>query len=123
MTYVFDPERYKVTMFYSYPCCVVDREVEYGEDGFGAHRRISGDVSVNEVFEAVLKTAEEITGRDLMDNKIAFKVIDNVNNSTFYVGYKDNIYCIGKELNPYMNSCYTYDLKTYTKNVFPCRVS
>ena len=123
MTYIFDPERYKVTMFYSCPCCVVDREAEYEEGGFVACRRINGDVSVKEFFDDVLNVAQEITGRHLMDNDIAFKVIDNTDNSIFYVGYKDNIYCIGKELNPYMNSCYKYDLKTYTKSVFPCRVS
>lgn len=122
MTYVFNPDRYSVTMFYSYPCCVVDREVEYEEGGLRDCHRISGDVSVKEFFEAVLKIAEEITGHHLMDNKIAFKVIDKVENKTFYVGYKDNIYCIGKELNPYMNSCYVYDLETYTKSIFPCRV-
>ena len=123
MTYVFDPNRYQVTMFYSYPCCVVNREVEYEEDCFGACQRIRGDVSVKEFFEAVLKTAEETTGRHFMDNKIAFKVIDKIENKTFYVGYKDNIYCIGKELNPYMNSCYTLDLETCTKRVYPSRVS
>ena len=119
MTYTFNPDRYRVTMFYSYPCCVVDREVEYEEGALGNY----GDVSVKEFFEAVLKHAEETTGRHLMDNKIAFKVVDKVENKTFYVGYKDNIYCIGKELNPYMNSCYTLDLETCTKRVYPSSVN
>lgn len=122
MTYTFNPNRYRVTMFYSYPCCVVDREAEYEEGGLMSCHRISGDVSVKEFFEAVLKTAEEITGRHLMDNKVAFKVVDKVENKIFYVGYKDNIYCIGKELNPYMNSCYTFNLETCTKRVYPSRV-
>ena len=43
----------------------------------------------------------------LMDNKIAFKIYDNETKDTFYVGYKDNIWCFGPMLNPYMNSTYT----------------
>ena len=122
MTYIFNPDRYKVTMFYSCPCCVFDIEAEYEEGGLMDCHKISGDVSVKEFFKAVLKIAEKITGRHLMNNEIAFKVVDKVENKTFYVGYKDNIYCIGKELNPYIKSCYVYDLETYTKNIFPCRV-
>lgn len=120
MTYVFDNNRFNITKFYSYPCCVVNRTAEYEENGFRGTR---GDVSVKEFFEAALKVAQEITGRHLMDNKIAFEIIDNVEKKTFYVGYKDNIYAIGDSLNPYMNSCYVYDLKTYTKPIFPCRLS
>ena len=42
-----------------------------------------------------------------MDNKIAFKIYDNATDCLFYVGYKDNIWCFGDGLNPYMNSTYT----------------
>lgn len=37
-----------------------------------------------------------------MDNKIAMKVVLPETGQYFYVGYKDNIYCIGLSLNPHM---------------------
>jgi len=106
----FDPNRFKVLEFFSYPCSVVDRTATYEENGFHG---TCGDKSVKEFFEAVLKEAQKITGRPLMDNKIAFKVLDNRNKRTFYVGYKDNIWCFGPELHPYMNSCYTLKMMNY----------
>ena len=108
----FDPNRFTILEFFSYPCSVVDRTATYEENGFhGTH----GDKSVKEFFEAVLKEAQKITGRPLMDNKIAFKVADNKNGRTFYVGYKDNIWCFGPMLHPYMNSCYTLKMSDYDK--------
>ena len=109
MDFKFDNNRFKLLEWFSYPCTVCDRTVEYEEGGFHGTR---GDKDVKIFFEACLKKAEEITGRhSLMDNKIAIKVYDRENNSTFYVGYKDNIWSIGPMLNPYMNSCYTIKLK------------
>jgi len=100
----FDPKHFTVVEFFSYPCSVVNRTATYEERGIGGTR---GDKSVKEFFKAVLDYAQNFTGKHLMDNKIAFKVVDNDTKSSFYVGYKDNIYCIGPELHPYMNSCYT----------------
>jgi len=108
----FDPNRFTILEFFSYPCSVVDRTATYEENGFhGTH----GDKSVKEFFEAVLTEARKITGRHLMDNKIAFKIVDNRNGHTFYVGYKDNIWCFGPSLHPYMNSCYTIKMSDYDK--------
>lgn len=108
----FDPNRFTVLEFFSYPCCVINRTDEYELNGFnGTH----GDPSIKEFFEAVLDVARKITGKHLMDNKIAFKVIDNENGNTFYVGYKDNIWCFGPMLNPYMNSTYTIKMSDYDK--------
>ena len=109
----FDPKRFTVLEFYSYPCSVVDRTDEYEEGGFHGTR---GDESIKEFFKEVLEEARKITGKRLMDNKIAFRVADNKNGYSFYVGYKDNIYCIGPRLHPYMNSVYTLDLKNYEKD-------
>ena len=108
----FDPNRFTILEFFSYPCSVVDRTATYEENGFHGTR---GDKSVKEFFEAVLAEAHKITGRHLMDNKIAFKITDNRNGRTFYVGYKDNIWCFGPSLHPYMNSCYTLKMSDYVK--------
>ena len=108
----FDSKRFTIIEFFSYPCSVVDRTATYEENGFHG---TCGDKSVKEFFEAVLKEAQKITGRPLMDNKIAFKVRDNEDPATFYVGYKDNIWCFGSKLHPYMNSCYTLKMSDYDK--------
>ena len=108
----FDPKRFTIIEFFSYPCSVVDRTTTYEENGFHGTR---GDKSVKEFFEAVLAEARNITGRHLMDNKIAFKVKDNEDPAIFYVGYKDNIWCFGLSLNPYMNSTYTLKMSDYVK--------
>lgn len=108
----FDPNRFTIIEFFSYPCSVINRTVTYEENGFhGTH----GDKSAKEFFEAILKEAQKITGRHLMDNKIAFKVYDNATDCLFYVGYKDNIWCFGPALHPYMNSCYTLKMSDYAK--------
>ena len=112
-TYKFDPNRYRLVKFYSYPCSVIDRIDEYEFNGFyGTH----GNESVKEFFEDVLKQAREITGKNLMDNKIAFEVADDEEEMLFFVGYKDNIWSIGVTLNPYMNSVYELDLLHYEKD-------
>ena len=108
MSIVFDSNRFTILEFFSYPCSVVNRTDTYEENGFHGTR---GDKSVKEFFNAVLAKAREITGKHLMDNKIAFKIYDNKTDSTFYVGYKDNIWAFGPHLNPYMNSCYTLPIE------------
>ena len=108
----FDPKRFTILEFFSYPCSVVYRTDTYEERGIGGTR---GDYSIRIFFEDVLNEARKITGKYLMDNKIAFKLFDNETNSTFYVGYKDNIWCFGPELHPYMNSTYTLKMSDYDK--------
>ena len=108
----FDPNRFTVIEYFSYPCSVIDRMETYEENGVHGTR---GDKSVKEFFEGVLEEARKITGKHLMDNKIAFKVADNVDQKLFFVGYKDNIWSIGATLHPYMNSTYTIDLLHYDK--------
>ena len=114
MDFKFDNNRFELLEWFSYPCCVCDRTVEYEENGW--HRDTRGDKDVKDFFNACLKKAEEISGRhSLMDNKIAIKVYDKETDTYFYVGYKDNIWAIGPCLNPYMNSCYTIKLKNNEK--------
>lgn len=108
----FDPDRFTILKYFSYPCSVVYRTDTYEDNG---PHGTCGDIFVKEFFEAVLAEARKITGKYLMDNKIAFKVRDNEEAATFYVGYKDNIYCFGPELHPYMNSTYTLNLHNYVK--------
>ena len=108
MTVLFEPDRFQIKTFYSYPCTVCERIAEYEQGGF--HGTL-GDKDVREFFEACLQETEKLTGKKhLMDNKIAMKVFDIATGNTFYVGYKDNIWSIGLCLNPYMNSSYTIEL-------------
>ena len=100
MTILNDPEDFKVLEFYRYPTAVVRRIVEY-DNGF--HATSPDNVEdVKDLFEELLKVAEEKTGKDLMDNKVAMKVLYVPTNTIFYVGYKDWNWCIGLELNKYM---------------------
>ena len=102
MIFNFNQKRMIPVAFYYYPTCVVDRIAEF-EDFVGQKPRFDrGDDDVKEFFEDCLKYAEERLGRRLMDNKIAMKVVLPDTGQYFYVGYKDNIYCIGLTLNPYM---------------------
>ena len=102
MLFNFDPKRMIPVAFYHYPTCVVDRIAEF-EDFVGQKPRFDrGDDDIKEFFEDCLKYAEERLGRRLMDNKIAMKVVLPDTGQYFYVGYKDNIYCIGLSLSPYM---------------------
>ena len=103
MLFNFDPKRMIPVAFYHYPTCVVDRIAEFEDSPFGGKPRFDrGDDDVKEFFEDCLKYAEERLGRRLMDNKIAMKVVIVDTGQYFYVGYKDNIYCIGLTLNRYM---------------------
>lgn len=108
MTVFFNDERFQMKEFFSYPCVICDRIAEYEINGYHG---IRGDKDVKDFFEKCLHTVEKMTNRkDLMENKIAIKVFDTVTGNTFYVGYKDNIYCIGLCLNPHINSCHTIKL-------------
>lgn len=102
MLFNFDPKRMIPVAFYYYPTCVVDRIAEFENFSGQKPRFDRGDDDVKEFFEDCLKYAEERLGRRLMDNKIAMKVVLPDTGQYFYVGYKDNIYCIGLTLNPYM---------------------
>lgn len=108
----FYPENFELLEYYSYPCCVIERIVEF-EEGITTPR---GDRGVKNFFESVLEEAREITGKRLMDNKIAFKIKHKRTGYIFYVGYKDNIWCLGLDLSPNMKSCFTIDLVNYEKN-------
>ena len=58
-----------------------------------------GDKDVKEFFNEMLEQAETLTGRkNLMDNKIAFKVEYTPTGAEFYVGYADNTYTIGFDI-------------------------
>lgn len=105
MTMLFDAKRFEIQEFYSYPCTVCDRIVEYEERGIGGTR---GDEDVKDFFnECLEETQKKANKKHLMDNKIAMRIKDNETGNILYVGYKDNIYCIGNCLNPYMKSAYT----------------
>ena len=97
----FDPERMIPVVFYHYPTCVIDRIAEF-EDFADNNSHFAGDKDVKQFFEDCLKYVEEKLDRHLMDNKIAMKVVLPETGQYFYVGYKDNIYCIGLSLNPHM---------------------
>lgn len=100
MTILNDPEDFKVLEFYRYPTAVVRRIVEY-DNGF--HEGSPDNVEdVKDLFEELLKVAEEKLNKKLMDNKIAMKVIYKPTNTIFYIGYKDWNWSLGLALNPYM---------------------
>lgn len=100
MTILNNPEDFKVVEFYSYPTCVINRIVEF-DNGF--HDDSPDNVEdVKDFFEELLKVAEKKVGKNLMDNKIAMKIIHTPTNTTFYIGYKDWNWSLGLSLNPYM---------------------
>ena len=110
MTFYFNPNRFILKEFLSYPTTVCDRINEF-KSLFGDE----GDEDVKDFFEACIKEAKNQIGKDLSDNKVAFKVFDNATNNTFYVGYKDNIWCIGLSVNPYSDPCYRINFETKEK--------
>ena len=107
MNFTFDTKNFKVETWYSYPTCVIMRFAEYEENGFHG---TAGDKKVKAFFEDVLKYTENMLNKHLMDNKIAFKVLYVPTNTVFYVGYKDNVWSVGLDLNPYMNCSYKLDV-------------
>ena len=95
----FTPEDFEIKAFYSYPTCVVDRLNEY-EEGTG---QVRGTKAIKRLFDELLKeTEEKLQKYHLADNKIAIEVIHKSTGTKMYFGYKDNIWCIGLSLNPYM---------------------
>lgn len=98
MTFHFNKD-FKILSFYTYPTCVVDRFVEYSDID---KSNFNNDYHVMDFFNDCLKEVEKKENRHMMDNKIAIKVMYKPTGSIFYVGYKDNIYCIGLDLNKYM---------------------
>ena len=112
----FTIEDFEIKAFYSYPTCVVDRLNEYEE----GTNQVRGTKAIKRLFDEFLKETELILNKyHLMDNKIAIKVHDKVEHAIFFVGYKDNIWCVGSMLNTYMNSCYKLDLTTLVKTPYP----
>lgn len=108
MTVYFNSNDFDILKFYSYPCSVVDRLIEYSEDGVHGN---TGERQVKKFFEDCLKETENKSGRKhLMDNKIAMKIYHKPSKTTLYVGYKDNIWSIGLSMHPYMKSTYTLEL-------------
>lgn len=100
MTILNDPEDFKVLVFYSYPTAVVRRIVEF-DTGF--HDKSPDNVEdVKDLFEDLLKVAENTLNKKLMDNKVAMKVLYKPTNTIFYIGYKDWNWSLGLELNSYM---------------------
>lgn len=100
MTILFKPDDFEVKEFYRYPTTVVYRIVEWDE---GFHKNSPNNVEdVKDLFEELLKVAEEKTCLVLRDNKIAMRVIYKPTNTEFYVGYKDWNWCLGLAVNPYM---------------------
>ena len=101
----FTLEDFRIEAFYSYPTCVVDRLNEY-EEGTG---QVRGTKAIKRLFDELLKETELILKKyHLMDNKIAIEVTHRHTNTKLYFGYKDNIWCIGLALNPYMTGNKTF---------------
>ncbi len=108
MTVYFSTDNFEILKFYSYPCSVVERLAEYTECDLN---NPCGDRHVKKFFEDCLKQTEFQTCRkSLMDNKIAMEIRHKASNTILYVGYKDNTYCIGLSMHPYMKSSYTIEL-------------
>ena len=100
MTILNDPEDFKVVEFYRYPTAIVRRIVEFD---VGFHKNSPDNVEdVKDLFETLLKETEKKVGKELMDNKVAMKVIYKPSNTIFYLGYKDWNWTLGLELNRYM---------------------
>ncbi len=100
MTILNNIDFFEVKEFYHYPTTVINRIVEY-DTGFHANSPDNVE-DVKDLFEGLLKIAEEKLHKDLMGNKIAMKVIYKPTNTVFYIGYKDWNWSLGLELNKYM---------------------
>lgn len=73
-----------------------------------------GDETAKKFFELILAKAQVIyankeKGRNLMDNKVSFKIRHTTSNQVFYVGYKDGYYRIGLAINNL--GCRTYSFE------------
>ena len=80
---------FKIMAFYGYPSFQQDIIAEYNE------YENRGDKSVKRFFNEILKTAETVFNKkNLMDNKIVFKLKMKNSDTIIYCGYKDNCYRI-----------------------------
>jgi len=74
-----------------------------------------GDKTAKEFFESILAKAQVLFGdseegrRDLMENKISFRIRHKNTGSVYYVGYKDGYYKIGLAVNDL--GCRTYSFE------------
>lgn len=87
----FNISNINIIGFYSYPSTIQYRLSEYNE----LKEPATGDEKVKRLFELVLKEASNKLNKNLMDNKVAFKIEHIPTNTILYVGYKDNIYALG----------------------------
>lgn len=91
MTLYYSDDKFEVLTFYPYLSVVLHRLSEYTEL-FG---KKDGDPHVKQLFDGILKKAEAMTGKHLMDNKIAFKVRYVPTDTILYIGYKENTWSVG----------------------------
>ena len=92
-------DEFEVKEFYRYPTTVVHRIVEWDEGFHEGAPDLCEDVK--DLFNDLLKVAEEKTCLVLMDNKIAMKIVYKPTNTEFYIGYKDWNWSLGLGLNNY----------------------
>ena len=102
MTLYYSDDNFEVLAFYPYPSVVLHRMSEYTEL-FGQKCGKCGDRHVKQMFDGILKKAEAMKGKRLMDNKIAFKVLYVPTNTILYIGYKDNTWSVGLSVNQEYN--------------------
>ncbi len=84
---------FEILNFFGYPSYQQDIIAEYDE------WENCGDKSVKKFFDEILKRANEISNKNLMDNKIVFKLKMKNSDTIIYCGYKDNCYRISLSAN------------------------
>ena len=85
---------FEILEFWGYPSYQQDIIAEYNE--FDK----TGDKSVKRFFDEILKTAEKMFDKkNLMDNKVVFKLQMKGSDTIIYCGYKDNNYRISLSAN------------------------
>jgi hypothetical protein len=85
---------FDILEFWGYPSFQQNIIAEYDEFN---HR---GDKSVKRFFDEILKTAEKLFDKkNLMDNKVVFKLQLKGTTTIIYCGYKDNMYRISLSAN------------------------
>lgn len=88
-------ENFNITEFYRYPSYVNTVINEYDEMW---HSKPTGDKGVKRLFESALSVVSKKLGRDVTDNKIAFKLVHKGTGREIIVGYKDGCYRIGLDV-------------------------
>ena len=78
----------------------------------------TGDKTAMEFFKSILAKAEILFAdaehrRELMDNKVSFKIRYEKTGSVFYVGYKDGYYRIGLAVNNLGCRTYSFEKKCW----------